>query len=410
MAPDASVPRWRQNATHLLPAAVSTVAIGAVGWVTANRMSSYGHTDYQVHILYARGWSEGMLPMLPQFLFEVLVAAAHWAAPGVSLTFIGYALVVASFALTGTAAHIFWRSQTSWKRSAGAHPIAILAVLAICLQGVVFLPTLSQHSLYLGYVAANVYHNPTIVLLKPFALLLLACAAFTFRNSPFRGFLAIVVVLSVLSTIAKPSYAICLIPALTLIAGWRWVKRLPLNLPVYAAVVGPMLILLPVQWLLYRRSGLGGAAGVEPLAVVRLQHQIYGKAALGSNIWLAAKLLLSVPLPLAVLATHFPSARRDAVLGLAWLSFIVGVLYSYLLAEAPPQTGAGNFLWSGQITAFLLFAASLAFWWRQPRRPRGRFALILLTAVVQLGTGLFWWSTQTAPPTPELPSPFTAWW
>ena len=52
------------------------------------------------------------------------------------------------------------------------------------------------------------------------------------------------------------------------------------------------------------------------------------------------------------------------MLQLAWLSFLLGAFYSYTLVESA-KWSAGNFTWSGNITAFTLFVGSVVFWLRQ---------------------------------------------
>ena len=46
---------------------------------------------------------------------------------------------------------------------------------------------------------------------------------------------------------------------------------------------------------------------------------------------------------------------------LAWLVFGIAAAYGYLLAEAEPNMGDGNWLWSGQVALFVLFAESVLF-------------------------------------------------
>jgi hypothetical protein len=63
---------------------------------------------------------------------------------------------------------------------------------------------------------------------------------------------------------------------------------------------------------------------------------------------------------------------RDRVMVLAWATFVVGVSWGYLFAEAGGKMSAGDFLWSGQIAAFVLFAAAAAFLLRQLAPATGR--------------------------------------
>ena len=68
------------------------------------------------------------------------------------------------------------------------------------------------------------------------------------------------------------------------------------------------------------------------------------------------RLAASVLFPLAAVAC-FPSVRTDRRVQLGWATFLVGAAIGYLLAEGH-SASHGNFLWSGQLAAFVLFAAS----------------------------------------------------
>ena len=67
-------------------------------------------------------------------------------------------------------------------------------------------------------------------------------------------------------------------------------------------------------------------------------------------------LAASVLFPLAAVAC-FRSVRADRRVQLGWATFLIGAAIAYLLAEST-QADHGAFLWSGQLAAFVLFAAS----------------------------------------------------
>jgi hypothetical protein len=76
------------------------------------------------------------------------------------------------------------------------------------------------------------------------------------------------------------------------------------------------------------------------------------------------QILLSVAFPLVVYLLYFPQARRNLLLNLAWLAFLIGESYGLLLVERP-NTPSANMTWSGRITLFVLFAITLLFFVRQ---------------------------------------------
>jgi hypothetical protein len=78
---------------------------------------------------------------------------------------------------------------------------------------------------------------------------------------------------------------------------------------------------------------------------------------------------------------------------MAWAVFVAGIALGYLFAESGASADHGNFLWSGQLAAFLLFAVSSLFVLRQwAHSPRLSLSLTCRFTVV--GLALLWhvWS------------------
>lgn len=383
---------------RVLGGLLSVTVLTLVGLLTVSRMATHPGSDYALHAGFAQAWFEGRMEILPHFLFEALVVLVHLADPALSYLSAGLVVVVASFAFLGGAVFAFWGIRARSKETHDESPwVAVLAVIAISLQGVVFLPTMPARNLFFGYFPANVYFNPTIILLKPFAVLLFLCTTHLYTRGTDRTILVTAPVLAVLATLAKPSYTICILPAMALVAVARGIRGRVVNLRVVAAVAVPATLVLAIQLLLFGQTGYGGSISFHPLLVIQGQDFVYGKGGLSTPPWLVVKLVMSVALPLLVSTSYFRAAVRDGPLTLAWVAFILAAAYSYLLAEGPPHTGAGNLLWSAEVTAFILFAESLAFWWRQPRRSGGMGTAIATLAALQLATGLFWWWTELSP-------------
>ncbi len=85
---------------------------------------------------------------------------------------------------------------------------------------------------YFGYIGLANYHNPTIILLKPFALLMLFYAASGLKNelrSPVHT--AIACVLTILATLLKPSFTLCLLPVVGLFIFRQMTKKVKWNAP-----------------------------------------------------------------------------------------------------------------------------------------------------------------------------------
>ena len=289
--------------------------------------------------------------MLPHFGYHALVVMvqaltpADWMAAAGIVTLGGVAACAAVLA--------------SWLRGAlGASASALLVAAALVPAAVLVLqPVLpldpSRYDAWLfGYFPPNQWHSPTTLFSKPFALLLLGLGpavvwpAYGTRAGWPR--LLASAALVVMSVLVKPNFIMAFLPALGVLAVLNWRRADWLWLGLGFAL--PAVAVLEWQYAVtYALNTEGAGVILAPLHVIRL-HVSAGLATLGWR--LAASLLF----PLAAVAC-FPSVRADRRVQLAWATFLVGAAIGYLLAEGD-RAGAGNFLWSGQLAAFVLFAAS----------------------------------------------------
>jgi hypothetical protein len=258
-----------------------------------------------------------------------------------------------------------------------ANPIALLAHL--------------DGKRYFGYVAPNVWHNPTIVLLKPFALLLFLWATSAFfkhAHAPRWGIVAVMAITTVMSALAKPSQLICLVPGTALFALLQSIRGKPISWSMLALGLWlPACLVLIGQYVMtYAGEGQAGLA-FGPLVFWR-RHSEY----------LFPKFLLSIIFPVLVYALFARDASRDTGLNLAWIVFGCSLLWAYLIIEKR-QPGSGNLTWSAQVALFVLFCTSTRFlvqrtwsWldWSPPRRAlRSLVAWLALACHVYFGVGYY---------------------
>jgi hypothetical protein len=239
--------------------------------------------------------------------------------------------------------------------------LVLFTVALLLVWPIPLLFPLDQH-LQIGYLGiSNQLNSPTQVILKPIALLLFVYAVRVFnppKNHTFKTSAAILFLLTILSTIAKPSYIICLLPAMTITSGYMYCTKQPFNWRLFViGILMPALIILGWQYLATYTSLriFSRPAGITfiPLGVYSLYPS-----------WLLPKFLLSILYPLIVTGLYFKSAINDLYLRFAWLNFLIGVVYSYTLVETVSMQ-SGNIAWSGQITSFILFVTTTIFLIRQ---------------------------------------------
>ena len=221
-----------------------------------------------------------------------------------------------------------------------------ISVSLTFLAPVMFL-ALADGLYYYGYIGLANYHNPTIHLLKPFALLALIQALKGFENTknPWRV-VAASAVLVLLSSLVKPNFILAFVPALGILSLYRLLRKQTLDLRLM--ILGfalPSIAILIWQWAITYQGG--DYANSITLAPFVLESSF--------SKFLLLKFLLSSLFVLQGLWVFRKALIRDLVLFLGWITLLIGLFQNYLLVENGPEMLSGNFRWSGQIALFLMF-------------------------------------------------------
>lgn len=333
--------------------------------------------DYVVHAEIAARMMETGFLLTPHFLYQALLIPVARLLSG-NYPLAGTLVTMLTIVATTLIIQRFLDDQNP-------SPALLPMIPMLLLASPVLLPALLDDHLYFGYLGINVYHNPTILLLKPLALVSFFFAAEYVRGTSFTPQQTILACLAtVLAASAKPSFTICIIPAImvmTFLLLRRGTK------PDWKMLIGgfmlPAIAVLFSQYLLtYSSAQLSGvyegksSIVLAPFLVVRAFSSL-----------LPLKFLCSVLFPLIATICYPAAAKRDSDLLLAWVAFFFGAVYSYFLAESGPRLPQGNFLWSGQITLFILFVVSTRFIFRQAAA-KGGLARILRNDIKLFGCAI----------------------
>ena len=392
-----------EHRTHLIALGILMVlavlifgaSVGDQIWVKADS------GDYPMHAMFTQAFVErgsiGFLGIestvkLPQFLFHLLTLAGTRIA---GLSYQEAALYVGVMASAAQALIVFALIRAAlpapFTRKKAA--LAVGLTLVTLLAGPLSLPTLNDKALYFGYIHPTPYHNPTYTLLKPLALLLFlyALRCVDPDHPPTRSTYAGAIVVTVLAGLAKPSYTICLLPGLAVFSALRLVLRRRVH---WGLLIGGLVI--PAAIVLYGQSvfTFGDNSGMEyhPFYFFELQH-ITG---------LPLRFMLSILFPALVFVLYIRRAIQDRPLVLAWIVNGFGLAAVYLFATEN-YPAAGNLLWSGFITLFIVYVASVLFLVRQytgEDRLRLDWRLLLVSLVLGLHfiSGLVWYYYESWTP------------
>ncbi len=340
--------KWRKHSVVLIVLAL--MLFSPMAFVQSYILTK-AMADFPTHILWAEQIKNGVA--VPSYV----IAHAGWQVLLLLFNLFGFPFRFANFAslLLCEGITAFVLMQWLWPAlNAKNTPLwkAGLVILGVMIATPISTLWFSDQQFYLGYIGIASYHNPTIILLRPLALLQFIYAMRCFEPQPISKLNILgAAIISMLATFAKPNFAICLIPAMIILVLTRILQKK--HVDVIAFLIGsalPTIFMLAVQFLITYHENISGGILFAPFTVMSSYSD-----------FLLPKFLLSILFPLLVTIIYRRQAWHDIRMSLAWLIFIFGCFYTYFLAESGPRFFDGNFAWSGEIALFVLFAASTLF-------------------------------------------------
>lgn len=298
--------------------------------------------DHATHMHFASEFFKPSAKRSGHFLYHLLTASLEKAFPVLNLLDTGF--LVSWGAMAGTLVALCW--FLTRRSSPDTRPVRTAAIaFSLLLVWPVNLVTLPNMNIYAGYVAPNTFHNPTILMLKPIAVLLFGLLALSLERPVSRRRQAALALLTILSALAKPNLLVVLLPS---VVAWslfrhRWTN----HRVVYLGVVVPGIVVLGWQYVHVFGNSSGGIVFAPLLVMRHFSDHLFLK-------WIA-----SILFPAAVALLFFRRTRQSTAAMLAWLIFAVACLLAYGFAESGPRLWHGNLGWGTQIALFLLMAASV---------------------------------------------------
>jgi hypothetical protein len=149
------------------------VIIVGFGAITFYYLTWSPYSGWIVHVAFAADWRATGSPVITYLVFHALTLSVAAILP-LSLGFSAWLVGVGVY--LGIAFILYrWLLPLLTR-----HPLGTLLTLitVLALMVVAPLPFLTPNQLYIGYIGVSTYHNPTTLMLKPFALL---SFAFTLR-------------------------------------------------------------------------------------------------------------------------------------------------------------------------------------------------------------------------------------
>lgn len=332
----------RKRLQWVIVASIVSVVAGVQYWYFRTTVTGY---DYNMHALIAEQIGQQGRALVPHFVYHLLLLAVQnmlgvdFRAGALFIVLLSNLLL---FALTCVYIYGFTKSRL----------LAAIAATSILLVNPIQLMYLLEESsfasIYLGYHYINVYHSPTMVLLKPLAFVCFWLIVKGVREPRWSLMVAAAVVLVVASFI-KPSYTMCVFPTAFVFWCWRMV-RMKENVRILLLAWLVSGITLCGQFFLYAdfaRTEAGRGIVFRPFLVM---------GAWSDHLFL--KFLFSIALVIALLWLN-REVMSDFAFQFAAVGFVFGCFFAYLFAETGKDALAGNFVWCAQVTLFLLFVVSI---------------------------------------------------
>ena len=334
--------------------------LSLVVYLPVMKRASAIKVDFGLHIEIALAFPHEVT-YITHALFHAIFLSIHRIAPSVSHTDVALAAIL--LVMLPVPLIVF-----ALLRKAADDSLSTAVLIALALALTILAPiTIWFNRNMLGYINPIVYHNPTSIAARLFVIPLSLLAFRIFQAQPYRNLNHRVYVtllsatLLLLSILAKPSFAIALLPACCLFALWRVFRRRRVDwlLLLCGFCIPGCLLLGPLYLLAYASADVESAIRIGVFTFI---HQWI-------PTWrIPLQLLMSLVFPLAVFALYFERARRNLYLIMCWVIFAVGVVPVYILYEDGIRISHGNFVWGSYNAIFLLMFASLLFLVKQHAR------------------------------------------
>lgn len=315
------------------------------------RVMNATDSDYGAHIVYTYTLlAKEPLPPLVQShpLLQVILAGMVWISRSHIDPFAAMIILLIACQVALALVLYFWIGKSN--RKGGDWLRAFAAVSMTVIAPIMALAPI-DNKFYFGYIGLADYHNPTMLLLRPLALIsfIFAFRIFERPRNPILT-MALSPLVVILSALAKPNYLMCILPAI-LILGIIWSfrkKSWDWRLFLFGFVIPGAAVLVVQWWLAYSASASTGIM-FNPTIVSHFSG------------YLPWKFLLSILFPLVATGLLFRKIIKDPYVSMAWIGFAAGAGMFYLFTESGNEKYSGNFSWGAEVMLFLLFAGIVRF-------------------------------------------------
>lgn len=373
--------------------AITLFTVIAFGPIALIYSDAHGDWDWHINKAFEIK-STGSLEGLPHFLYHATVIGTSELFPGLSQRMQG-GIPVVIFAI-GLALSVYWLLRHTL-REVGNNSEYLPVMLTMVLTTIE--PILITGT-NISYLFPTVYHSPTQIILRFWVLPVTLLALRALNPHPYRSsrrqvmFVVFAVILMILMTLTKPNYTLSLLPALGLIGLYRIIRRQPLDWPLLLGLGVTGTVLLGLQFI----------STYNAPDESRIMFGVFRFMTLWAPpLFVVLQFFASIAFPLYVAIAFRAQAKKDPLLNLTWVIFLISAVFAYFVHETRPRLYHGNFTWGAYVSLFVLFVASILFLIREHPRildikglpslrvlgAKSTIALILLT--LHIISAIYYW-------------------
>lgn len=245
---------------------------------------------------------------------------------------------------------------------------AALASLAVHLCCALWIPPFNPNP-FVGQGSPNIWHNPTIIMVKPLSLLLFLMIMKemeTCRKEQFDHLIPvwkclIMAVLLVLCNLAKPCFAQIFYPAIfILMILWLFLyrgKNFFMALELFVTCL-PSVLLLGMQYITAFHSSAASRNGTQTEGIIFAPFVVAGLRTKSIPV----SILLAVAFPLFTTIVALLLRKHSWTRFFSWIMYLCGLAEKLLLAEGGSRLTHGNLAWGYNLSLYFIFVVGMWDW------------------------------------------------
>ncbi len=302
--------------------------------------------DTKPHINFIQKYIDGTL-YIPHPLWHL---GTHYLSQILGVNYDTGASIFSAFLVTLYAILIYKIAQSLDEYGENNTKWFLITFISLAI-GPLFIMSFNPH-IYLGVGSPSVWHNVTLLTVKPFALLSVFLTIKFFATNKLNYFILALLV-TVISIFAKPNYIIIFLPSLVV---YMILKRYFDKKQLQFAFIA---ILFSVAALAYQFTNEFGDDGKSSVVFDFLGvWSMYS-----SNI--PVSIMLALGLPFLITLFNYQSVKKNEYIKFTWLLVLFSLILFSCFAEEGLNYSHANFSWSWNISLSLIYIFTIIEYFKQ---------------------------------------------